>query len=244
MSEAHERKFSSRLPFDHRPPYAPLFAERIPVLQAFQAALGNFLQVRRHGSWKDWRRWVPGAWSPFMAVECGVYMGNSLLACASMAQDAGIPFQLIGLDTFSGLPPLSGKDRSLAPEGAGYLTNPIFSDTTYEAVQQKIVTAGLDGRVRLLKGLFRETLTLLPESGYHFVNIDCDLYDPHLECLEYFYPRMVRGGIVFFDDYYSVEFPMARAAVNDFMRDKPEQLLHLRFGGEAPNGMKSYFVKY
>jgi len=88
------------------------------------------------------------------------------------------------------------------------------------------------------------TLPALPEQRYHFVNIDCDLYEPHIECLEYFYPRMASGSIVFFDDYHSVEFPMAGQAIDDYMRDKPEQLLHLRFGEEGPNRTKCFFVKY
>lgn len=55
---------------------------------------------------------------------------------------------------------------------------------------------------------------------------------------------MVQGGIVFFDDYHSVEFPMARHAVDRFMVGKPERLQHIRFDIDGPNITKSFFVKY
>jgi len=217
------------------------------VLQAFQCALGNYLQERAQVGDNFWGRFgllLNLSIHPFRAVECGIYTGSSLLACASMLRDTNIPYRMIGLDTFSGLPPLSAKDRSLAPEGAKYLDTKVFTDTSMKSVQEKINKLGLKNNIELREGLFSETLPTLPEQLYHFVNIDCDLYDPHIECLEYFYPRMVKGGILFFDDYHSVEFPMARQAVDYFMRDKPEQLLHLRFGKIEPNHTKAFFVKY
>ena len=113
-----------------------------------------------------------------------------------------------------------------------------------ESVQAKIAEDGLSKHIVLLKGLFKDTLPTLVDQQYHFVNIDCDLYEPHIECLEYFYPRMVKGGVLFFDDYHSIDFPMASKAIDQFMSDKPEQLLHLRFGDDGPNITKSFFVKY
>lgn len=241
------RKFNSTLSFPHKPPYEAIFAERVPVLQAFQCALGNYLQARASVT-QDYlgklRLLLTPSAYPFRAVECGVYTGSSLLACGLMVRDANIPYQMIGLDTFCGLPALSDKDRSFAPEGARYLNSQVFMDTSIESVQAKIIEAGLDGHIELRQGLFSETLSKLPEHSYHFVNIDCDLYEPHIECLEYFYPRMVKGGVVFFDDYHSVEYPMAKQAIDHFMQDKPEQLLHLLFGNDGPNITKSFFVKY
>ena len=55
---------------------------------------------------------------------------------------------------------------------------------------------------------------------------------------------MVRGGIVFFDDYHSVNYPMAGKAIDKFMANKPERLQHLRFGEDGPNRTKAFFVKY
>jgi O-methyltransferase len=240
------RKFNASLSFSHRPPFDPLFAERVPVLQAFHLALANY-RLERAQSYNSWWERAKQLLKPaplFNAVECGVYTGSSLIACASMAHEAKIPFQMYGLDTFAGLPPVSEKDREFAPAGARYLGSRLFTDTSLASVQEKVVAAQLEQAVELRQGLFSDTLPLLPERRYHFVNIDCDLYEPHIECLEYFYPRMVSGGILFFDDYHSVEYPMAGKAIDDFMSDKPEQLLHLRFGKEGTNHTKCFFIKY
>lgn len=242
-------RFSAALGFSYRPPFEDNFAERVPVIQAFALALANYsmLYADRHkpGLWGRIRRALSfPAQSPFRAVECGVYTGSSLVACAAMAQDAGFSFEMIGLDTFSGLPELSETDLSLAPAGAKYINTTLFSDTTIEHVQGKLVEHGLAESVHLRQGLFSQTLPALPEQRYHFVNIDCDLYEPHLECLRYFYQRMAPGGIVFFDDYHSIDYPMAAHAINEFMQDKPEKLIHLRFGDDAANRTKCFFIKY
>jgi len=246
-TKTRPQKFNASLSFPHRPPYDALFAERVPVLQVFQCALGNYLQERaqvKHNFFGKLGLLLNLPIHPFRAVECGVYTGSSLIACASILRNTNIAYRMIGLDTFSGLPPLSAKDKGLAPEGSLYLHKHLFTDTSMESVKEKINKLGLKKNIELREGLFSNTLPTLSDHRYHFVNIDCDLYEPHIECLEYFYPRMAKGGIVFFDDYHSVEFPMAGQAVDYFMRDKPEQLLHLRFGKDGSNLTKTFFVKY
>jgi len=238
-------KFSSRLPFSAKLPYQALFAERLPFLHAFSLAL-------HHASLRRMKKNIFGKTLKFFghdtfvfhAAECGVYMGNSLVACAEMVQAAGLRMQFQALDTFTGLPELSENDLLLAPENAPYRDQKLFADTSLEAVKARVAAAGVTDSVIFHKGLFSDSLPNLPDVKYHFVNIDCDLFDPHIECLEYFYPRMVSGGIMFFDDYDSQQYPMARAAVDQFMQGKPEILFHLRAGGEGHNRTKTYIVKY
>lgn len=55
---------------------------------------------------------------------------------------------------------------------------------------------------------------------------------------------MVRGGVIFFDDCNSVEYPMAGKAIDQFFKDKPETLAQIRYGDDAPNRTKAYVVKY
>jgi len=237
----------STLHFSHRPPYDPAFAERIPLIQAFNLAVLNYQRLRAARCATipaRLQQWMKPESFAFRGAECGVFTGSSLLACAGLARDAGIQFRLIGLDTFAGLPPLSETDIALARPKARYLRQTMFTETSVEQVRQRILEGGFDDDVELRAGLFSDTLPTLPEQRYHFVNIDCDLYEPHIECLEYFYPRMLPGAVVFFDDYHSVDYPMAGKAVDDFMQGRPEQLMHLRFGPEGLNHTKSFFIKY
>jgi len=51
------------------------------------------------------------------------------------------------------------------------------------------------------------------ETRYRFVHVDVDLYDPTLDTLSYFYPRLSAGGIIVSDDY---SWPGARTAIHEF----------------------------
>jgi len=226
-------KFNARLPFSPLPPYEELFAERVPLVTAFSLALGECLRKQRAGQARV-----------FYAAECGVYTGSSLLACARLAVEYGVNVQFLGFDTFKGLPKLSHEDRRLAPQGARYLTESMFGDTSLEAVKAAVEAGGYSSSVKLIAGLFSRTFPQIGERQYSFVNIDCDLYQGHLECLHYFYPRMVKGGVLFFDDYHSEHYPMGKKAVDRFLRDKPEKLFHLRYGKHRPNHTKAYLIKH
>jgi O-methyltransferase len=241
-------KFNTSYPFPHDLPYEEFYAEKVPLLNVFRMVLGDYV-TRKYTGKSLFAKMINMALlvfkgEPFLAVECGVYKGNSLVACAEIARDFGLPFHFYGLDTFEGLPALSEKDRSMAPTNAPYLEQRLFADTSLEEVTKRVEEKGLGAYVSLIPGLFGDTLPTLCDKKFWFVSIDCDLYEPHVECLEFFYPRMERGGVIFFDDYYSVEYPMARTAVDEFLKGKPESLLHLRYSDDKPNHTKAFIVKH
>ena len=248
MEERKEKRFSAALPFDRLSPFDTLFFERVPLIFACQIALANFRANRLRDATERGSRAAElrdaSRNNRFWAAECGVFSGSALLATGQIIRDFGVEFMLVGLDTFAGLPPLAGKDLELAPADAPYRNKTLFTETSIEAVGEKLRAAGFGNSMWLIEGLFKDTLPLLPAGHtYHFVNIDCDLYEPHLECLEYFYPRLEPGGVIFFDDYESVAFPMARRAIDDFMEHKPESLGFLRYGPDLPNHRKAFLIK-
>ena len=59
------------------------------------------------------------------------------------------------------------------------------------------------------------------------LHIDVDLYKPTKTCLEYFYPHIVKGGIIILDDYGA--FPGANKAVEEFFADKNYRVEQLNF---------------
>ena len=66
------------------------------------------------------------------------------------------------------------------------------------------------------KGYFPETAEGLEES-FCFVNLDFDLYQPIMAGLEYFTPRMVKGGVILIHDYFSETFKGVKKAVQEFV---------------------------
>lgn len=53
--------------------------------------------------------------------------------------------------------------------------------------------------------------------------LDCDLYESYKMCLSRLYPRIVPGGWIIFDEYFSAKYPGARRAVDEFFADRPEK---------------------
>lgn len=171
--------------------------------------------------------YVSGKKETHYGAELGVYRGRSLQVLMSEGLATGADFNWIGVDTFSGLPPLSEKDKELAPENSPYLLRPAYDDTTRREVEAFLEPMGMGDRLKLHEGLLTDVLPTLPERKYTFVNVSIKTYEAHLQALEYFYPRMKVGGVIVLDDVYNRRFPMAEAAVNEFLADKPEQIFQL-----------------
>ena len=83
---------------------------------------------------------------------------------------------------------------------------------------------------RILRGWIPERFGEVAKREFCFVHIDVDLYQPTSDSLSFFYPRMVCGGVILFDDYGFIDCPGATAAVDELMRDKPEKIIHVPTG--------------
>ncbi len=59
------------------------------------------------------------------------------------------------------------------------------------------------------------------EDAFVFVSLDVDLYQPALAGLEYFYPRMAKGGCIFVHDYFSSRFPGVKKALAEYRVKNP-----------------------
>ena len=71
---------------------------------------------------------------------------------------------------------------------------------------------------------------------FSFVHIDVDLYEPTLQSIAFFYPKLTQGAVLICDDYGFLTCPGATLAIDEFLHDKPEKMIHLAGGG-------GFFVK-
>ncbi len=125
-------------------------------------------------------------------VEVGVYRGGSASFLAHLERP------LFLYDTFTGLPyqgPLDGNEVGR------------FSDTSAEAVQAAIPTA------TVIKGIFPDSLIDMPPVG--FVHADADQYETTKAILEHMPQRMLRGGMILFDDYLVADCQGCTQAVDE-----------------------------
>ena len=68
----------------------------------------------------------------------------------------------------------------------------MFTDTSYESVVEYLSPFE---RLTVHKGEFATVVPHLPEQHYRLVHLDVDIYEPTLDCLRYFGPRLVPGGV-------------------------------------------------
>lgn len=122
------------------------------------------------------------------AVEIGVYQGGSAYRLKNRV--------LHLFDTFTGIPERADIDMI----GVGE-----FSDTSVDKVREFLPHAIFH------VGKFPDTLTDdVKDIG--FLHIDCDQYETCKSALDLLTPRMVKGGIIAFDDY---PFPGIQKAIHD-----------------------------
>jgi O-methyltransferase len=84
-------------------------------------------------------------------------------------------------------------------------------------------------KVKLIRGLVPTVLDQVASEKIAYLSIDMNGSLPELAALNFFYPKMVKGGIIYFDDY-GWPYPELRKVVDEFFSDKPETLLHFPSG--------------
>lgn len=144
---------------------------------------------------------LPGA-----AAEVGVYRGGTAYVLSRTLGQR----DLYLFDTFSGMPPVK-KGLDLHQQGD-------FGDTSLAAVRAFL---GSESAV-LIPGEFPHSASGLEGQRFAMVHVDCDIYSSVRACCEWFYPRLVTGGLMVFDDYGVKSCPGARRAVDEFFEQKPE----------------------
>jgi len=99
-------------------------------------------------------------------------------------------------------------------------TSKDFRDTSYEDVIKKINYFKLDN-IKLIKGEFKNTVPKFFNKNNIKIsscNIDCDLYDSYKLLLPIVFQNLSNKGYIFLDEYYSLKFPGAKIATDDFCK--------------------------
>ena len=159
-------------------------------------------------------------------VECGCWKGLSSYQLATNLKENKFSNTYYIFDSFEGL---SKFDKDDIPLGG-------LDD---EETRRKEFACGEDivknnlkefNFIEYKKGWIPTRFNEVVDKKFSFVHIDVDMYQPILDSLEFFYERMVSGGIIVLDDYGFTYFPGAKKAVDEFMSDKDDFFLALSSG--------------
>lgn len=103
-------------------------------------------------------------------------------------------------------------------------------DLSVEKVRKLLEDYNEQGLVKFYKGLFKDTLHEAADRTFCFVHVDCDLYAGAKDACEFFFPRLVKGGVMMFHDYDVPAFPGIQSAVENYFMDKPALRITNRYG--------------
>ncbi|MBC8007188.1 MAG: class I SAM-dependent methyltransferase [Prolixibacteraceae bacterium] len=165
---------------------------------------------------------VIAAGVPGVLVECGTAKGGSAAMMALVVHECRSDKRIWVFDCFEGMPPPTENDpdRDLAANYVGDCLG------TFEEVSALFAELGVSDRMRMVKGLFQETLPPSSTGDIALLHIDGDWYDSVMSCLTSLYDRVPPGGIIQLDDYGY--WQGARKAVNDFFKLRGEPVPALK----------------
>lgn len=102
-----------------------------------------------------------------------------------------------------------------------------YPDNLFNKVQERF---NRYPNVKLIRGPVPEILDEVPVKAIAYLSIDMNGDVAERATLEKYYDKMVKGGIIYFDDYGFGMYAKLRTTVDEFFRDKPETLLHFPSG--------------
>jgi len=152
-------------------------------------------------------------------VECGVLRGFSSYLLILLNQQIKLrtlekSFYLI--DSFEGLSEILPQDKPT--EANTYQHKRGDLKAIFENVKDLFSNFK---NVKILKGWIPQVFSSIDSSEkYCFVHLDVDLYQPTTDSLDYFFDKVISGGIIITDDYSSEFFPGTRKAWNDFVKNR------------------------
>jgi O-methyltransferase len=135
-------------------------------------------------------------------AECGVFRGGTALLFAKLKPEAK---RLYLFDTFGGMPE-TDSEKDVHRSGD-------FSNTSLPNVQTLLRGYA---NVVFRPGFFPATASGLQHETFSLVHCDMDIHSSVSDFCQFFYPRLVRGGVMVFDDYGWLSCPGAKTAVREF----------------------------
>ncbi len=147
-------------------------------------------------------------------IECGVWYGFlSKTICEY------VEFETLANKTFYLVDTWGDPDkRELNHRG--------YPDDVFDIVKERFKAYS---NVKLVRGFVPNVLENIKVDKVAYLSIDMNGDFAERKTLERYYDLMVKGGIIYFDDY-GWDYPKLRQTVDDFFKDKPESLLHFPSG--------------
>lgn len=150
---------------------------------------------------------------PGETADIGVRYGSSSFYILKGLGDSGRAHHIF--DSFEGLSAPTESDRNED-------TQKIFWKQGDISVGEEVTRNCLKmfSNITYYKGWVPERFKEVAGRNFALVHVDVDLYEPTKDSLEFFYPRLNKGGVLICDDYGFTTCPGAKKAVDEFFAGK------------------------
>ena len=168
-------------------------------------------------------------------VECGVWMGGSIMAMALRLIELGDTGRNLYLyDTFAGMTKPGEHDIGAGGKDAQYIFSAQqkqdYNEWCYgplDKVKENLASTGYpEDKIHLIQGDVCETLKTTVPDHIALLRLDTDFYDSTKAEFEHLYPKISYKAPVIIDDYG--DWQGARKATNEFFEGRAYQPLFQR----------------
>jgi O-methyltransferase len=150
-------------------------------------------------------------------VECGCWKGHSSYIIADILSKYNYEGKFSIFDSFEmGLSDKHPKDNNIRHELSEEDVQKEKKQFASECGELHHVLKSFNF-YKIYKGWIPDRFNEIENENFIFVHIDVDLYQPTLDSLNFFYPRMRKGGVIVIDDYGYTQFPGAKKCVDEFI---------------------------
>lgn len=173
---------------------------------------------------------------PGDVLELGVFKGGSLIQFCTFREllENEKSRKIVGFDVFGEFPKTNTveSDEEFVSKWNDSFTNEFLTEKDIErSLKEKNI-----GNVQLVKGNILDTVDQYlkdnPHTRISLLHIDTDVYEPAKYGLEKLFDRVVKGGVVVFDDYATVEGETI--AIDEFFEDKNYVINKFSFSHTKP----------
>lgn len=157
-------------------------------------------------------------------VECGVNTGAYARAIVEYIGFDKLPKNFYLLDTYEGLVKEQISDLEAKAGINEYLKS---YRNVFEEVQK---TFAPFPNIHLIKGMVPDTLPLCKADKVAYLSIDMNVVAPEIAAANYFWDKVVKGGIIVLDDYGFPQHIHQKYAFDEFAKQKNVEIMALPTG--------------
>ena len=156
-------------------------------------------------------------------VECGVNTGAYARAIIDYIGFSSLDKKFYLFDTFEGLDPKQISEEEAKAGINRYLGN-------YKDVYHQVLDTFKHFNVKVVKGRVPDTLGEFDGNKICYLSIDMNVTEPEIAAINFFWDKIVSGGVIMLDDYGFPPHINQKLAFDEFAKNKGIPILTMPTG--------------